>query len=195
MNSYSSTRLKHLPLWIAPLLLLAGVWQLGQGVYIEAKAALAQMLLQHAWEQAEAGDRSVRPWPWADTHPLARLQVARLGVDQIVLDGASGRVMAFGPGHVSGTTPLGNSGHPVISGHRDTHFSFLQQFREGDQIQMKLPNGRSLRYAVYEHRVYDESDLWLLQQQDMGLTLITCYPFDALVPGGPERYVVRARLL
>jgi sortase A len=173
-------------------LVIAGLWQLGEGGYIKAKALLAQQLLKSAWEETQAGNSRVRPWPWADTWPVARMEITRLGVDQIVLEGASGRSLAFGPGHIAGTAPLGSSGHSAVSGHRDTHFQFLQYLQPGDQIRITPATGESLMYAVIKGDVYDEHDTWLLDQHDKGLTLITCYPFDAIIPGGPERFIVRA---
>ena len=173
------------------LLLIAG-WQLGQGFYIDAKAVVAQWLLQYAWTQSLAGGARVRPWPWADTWPVARLQVERLGVDQIVLAGASGRTLAFGPGHVTGTAAPGDHGNSAISGHRDTHFAFLQELRNDDLVTLALPDGRQLTYRVAQLAVRDHRAGWALQGDDPELTLITCYPFDALPPGGPLRYLVSA---
>ena len=41
--------------------------------------------------------------------------------------------------------------------------------------------------------VVHESATEVVQQDGVKrLTLITCYPFDAITPGGPLRYVVRA---
>lgn len=174
------------------LLVLAGLWQIGEGGYIKAKALLAQQLLISAWEETQSGQSRVRPWPWADTWPVARLEIERLGVDQIILSGASGRTLAFGPGHISGTASIGSVGNSVVSGHRDTHFRFLQYLQPGDQIKLTPATGKSVMYAVMNSDVYDKRDTWLLNQQVNGLTLITCYPFDTLVPGGPERFVVRA---
>ncbi|MES9857456.1 MAG: class GN sortase [Sedimenticola sp.] len=173
-------------------LLLGGFWQLGGGIYIEAKAWLAQVLLQEAWLESRAGGGWIRPWPWADTWPVARLRVDRLGVDQVVLSGASGRTLAFGPGHINGTAIPGRDGNSVISGHRDTHFRFLQYLQQDDVIELQLADGGSLRYAVMHLSVYSEQELWLLDQTFSRLTLITCFPFDALLPGGEERYVVIA---
>ena len=98
---------------------------MAQGLYIPAKAVVAQQLLQLAWERAQDGARAARSWPWADTPPVARLIVPELDIDQIVLEGASGRTLAFGPGVLPGSVPPGDAGHIVISGHRDTHFRFL----------------------------------------------------------------------
>ena len=109
------------------LLASIGFWELGHGAWIHAKAWLAQLLLQRAWERTLRGEAAAKPWPWADTWPVARLRVPAHGVDLIVLSGVSGRTLAFGPGHAP------------------------------------------------------------------ALVLMTCYPFDALAPGGPLRYVVTAR--
>ena len=78
---------------------LCGVWQLGLGAWIHAKAMLAQSLLETAWSETLRTGKEVKPWPWADTWPVARLTVPRLGIRRIVLAGASGSSLAFGPGH------------------------------------------------------------------------------------------------
>lgn len=174
------------------VVVVSGVWQFGSGVYIQAKAVLAQWLLQSAWSQTLQGQERVRPWPWADTWPVARLQVDRLGVDQIVLAGDSGRTLAFGPGHRSGSDRFSPSGNSVLSGHRDTHFAFLQFLNEDDRIRVTTPDGVERRYAVISREVVSEDAVWVLDQSQAVLTLITCFPFDALLPGGTQRFVVRA---
>jgi sortase A len=62
-------------------LVLIGLWQTGSGAWIYMKAQLAQVLLQRAWAGTLAGQRHVKPWPWADTWPIARLVVSSLGID------------------------------------------------------------------------------------------------------------------
>ena len=87
----------------------------------------------------------------------------------------------------------GRPGNAVISGHRDTHFSFVRELRVGDEIWIERPDGSRRRYLVGETRVVDRSDVrWLAPTEDDRLTLVTCYPFRALRPGGPLRYVVTA---
>ena len=181
--------------WCLGLLLVGGLWQLGEGAWIHTKALLAQQLLQQAWERVKQGEAGAKPWSWADTTPLARLRVVRLGVDQIVLAGASGRTLAFGPGHVTGAALPGSAGNVVISGHRDTHFRFLQELKTGDDIELELPGGGSAHYAVIHQTVHHQDDVWLMEDSShQQLTLITCYPFDDPVPGGVLRYVVTASL-
>lgn len=174
------------------LLLVAGV-ALTNGFWIHAKAMLAQYLIADAWEKQNQGMAKVKPWSWADTWPVARLQVPELGVDQFVLAGASGRVLAFGPGHLRGTASPGSRGNTVISGHRDTHFRWLKDLKEGDRIRLGLPGGTQIVYAVETREVISQQDTWILQEQSVPLLrLLTCYPFDTVVPGGAQRYVVTA---
>src|SRR6185295_2381085 len=112
-------------------LLLLGLGALVQGSWIFCKAAFAQVLLRRAWAEARAGAPQARPWPWADTWPVARLMSPVRGVDLIVLEGATGSSMAFGPGHVQGSAAPGSLGNVALAGHRDTHFRFLQQLAPG----------------------------------------------------------------
>jgi sortase A len=185
---------KKLITFISTICFTLGVWQLGEGAYLEAKAWLAQILLQQAWSETLSGKLQVKPWPWADTWPVARMRVKRLGVDHIVLSDASGRSLAFGPGYVSGTTQLGRGGNSALSGHRDTHFSFLKNLRSDDEIELTLKDGKMLSYRITNASVHHQDETWLLADGDNEqLTLITCYPFNTLVPGGAMRYVVQAK--
>jgi sortase A len=179
---------------LAALLALAfGLWHGGQAAYIKAKAGLAQVLMQRAWQQTLAGAGPVKPWAWADTWPVARLIVAGHDVDLFVLAGADGRALAFGPGHVYGTAAPGTQGNSVIGGHRDTHLHFLKDVHIGDELRVQRPDGHWLSYRITQTRVTDKDDLSPLDPNGpTRLTLVTCWPFDALRAGGPQRYVVTA---
>lgn len=171
-------------------LVIAGLLVAGRGVWIYVKAQVAQLLLEASWRSALSGT-PVRPWPWADTQPVGRLRFAGQGV--IVLAGASGRTMAFGPGHVDGTALPGRAGNCVITAHRDTHFAALRTASVGDTVSLQRPDGTTIHYQVRETRVVDMSEVSLLRQDGHDrLTLITCYPFDAVIPGGRQRYAVIA---
>jgi len=170
-----------------------GGWQLGHGVWIHVKAHLAQHLLQRAWARTVAGERDVKPWPWADTWPVARLKAPAHGVDVIVLAGVSGRTLAFGPGHAAGSAAPGAAGTAIVSGHRDTHFAFLARVRAGETLSMEVPGRAPVVFRVSETRVVDARTAVVLSDDAVsGLVLVTCYPFDAITAGGPLRYVVTA---
>jgi sortase A len=174
-------------------LLACGSWQIGHAGYIHVKAALAQVLLERSWQRSLRGVSAPRPWPWADTWPVARLRVARIDVDEIVLAGASGRTLAFGPAHVDGSAMPGGEGISVIAGHRDTHFEFLRQLRAGDGLWIDRPDGSSVAYRVRDVAVLDaRKDRVPLDVAADALELVTCFPFDAIAPGGPLRYRVLA---
>lgn len=175
------------------LALLFGIACLLYAAYIPAKAWLAQQLLEASWQSRVASHAAVRPWPWADTSALARLRQPRLGIDQIVLAGASGRVLAFGPGHITGTAQPGERGNVVISGHRDTHFRWLKQLVVDDSLILEMASGERRHYIVARLSVHHESEVQLLEPaQGDQLRLLTCFPFDAVQAGTVERFVVTA---
>lgn len=173
--------------------LAAGLWHLGQAGYIQAKAQLAQVLIRQAWDRTLAGETAAKPWPWADTWPVARVRVPGHDQELFILAGANGRSIAFGPGHVFGTAEPGQAGNSVIGGHRDTHLRFLKDLRVGETVLVERRDGRRLSYRIADARVVDKRATGVLAQDGPDrLTLVTCWPFDALRAGGPERYVVTA---
>ena len=175
----------------AAALLLLGTALLLNGTWIPVKAAVAQVLLERSW-QARLEGGQVKPWPWADTQPIARLVVPRLNVDMLVLDNASGRSLAFGPVWVDPSAPLPGQGNSVLSGHRDTHFEFLRDVREGDRIIVQTSEGAET-FEVRSQWVFDQRDEHIvLSTPDRRLTLLTCYPFDSIVPGGDLRFAIEA---
>jgi sortase A len=139
------------------------------------------------------GPGAARPWPWADFVPLARLRAPRLEASAIVVSSATGEALAFAPGHLSGSAAPGAPGNVVLAGHRDTHFRFLREIRPGDELVLETPAGAHADYRVAWAGIVHERDTAFLAEQGADLlTLVTCWPFDAIRPGGPWRYVVVA---
>ena len=179
---------------LLPVMVLLALQQLGSAGVIHAKAWLAPLLLERAWQQSmETQGQPVKPWPWADTWPVAKLSVPSQGISQFVLAGDTGNSLAFGPGHNLASAELGTPGSAMIGGHRDTHFAFLGNLQPGQRILLRLPTGALKQYRVRQTAVVDSSDgqpLW--SSGDEQLLLVTCYPFDALMTGGPLRFIVLA---
>jgi sortase A len=173
---------------------MVGLILFGQGAYIHAKALVAQVLLERAFTETLARGRDVKPWSWADTWPVARIEVKRLHAAAIVLAGSSGQALAFGPGHVENTADAGEPGVAVYAAHRDTHFRFLGDVITGDDINVTRRDGRTFRYRVTGTSVvrFDGSGIDA-QADGYHLALSTCWPLDAITPG-PLRYVVHAAL-
>lgn len=183
--------------WIAGCLLaLAGALLSGRALYLRAKGELAHALIRRAWLRTVATGQATRPWPWADTVPIARLRVPGIGLDSVVLEGASPRVLAFGPARMMNSAAPGEPGNLVLAGHRTTDFLPLARLTRDDELLLEwLGRDRRLRrrrYRVEEVRVLEPQDTWALQPTlEDRLTLITCYPFGRQ-PGSPQRYAVRA---
>ena len=165
-----------------------GGWQLGHGLYIKAKAQVAQMLLESAWQESLQTGTPHKAWAWADAWPVARLSVPRLEISEIVLSNSSGEALAFGPGHLSASDLTGN-GLNVIAGHRDTHFAFLKDLRPGDRVVLTTMEGKTRAYSVIGTEVVDAATTLLDPSAGKGLVLVTCYPFGA-VAHGPLRFLV-----
>jgi sortase A len=170
--------------FLAIILATAGAILFGQGIYIHAKAMLAQVLLQRAFAETITTGHAVKPWPWADTWPDARITVGRLGASAIALAGSSGQALAFGPGHVERTADAGERGVAVYSAHRDTHFRFLKDVAIGDEIDVTRHDGKTFRYRA------DDSSIVRFDQSGIDpfttgheLVLTTCWPFDAITHG------------
>lgn len=169
------------------------LWQLGHGSYIYVKAQLAQCLIASAWQEGGVTTQ-MKPWPWADTWPVARLVVPQHNIDQYVLAGVSGESLAFGPGYVFNSAAPTTLGNTIIAAHRDTHFSFLKVLEKGDVLTIYNQKGERRDYIVQDMTVVDKENVaWInAEGYQYQLTLATCYPFDAIQVGGPLRYVVRA---
>jgi sortase A len=173
-------------------LIVLGIAMLIAGFWIPVKAELAQQLLNRAWAASKDGP-GARPWPWADTWPVARLTLPMRDRPLTVLAGASGRNLAFGPALMDGSAMPGTPGVAVIAGHRDTHFRELGELVIGDQFAIELPDGASYTYEVAAIDVVDSNRSMLrLDSQESVVMLVTCYPFESVLAGGSLRYVVMA---
>src|SRR5258706_11811255 len=134
------------------LLFVPGGLLLGRCGYLEAKGALASCLIERALQAHLRDGKPHRPWAWADMHPIALLEVGRLGVRRAVLRGATGESLAFGAGHVDGTAWPNARGHSVLAGHRDRGFAFLKDVRRGDRLRLRTA-GAVRDYVVDDTRV------------------------------------------
>jgi sortase A len=164
------------------LLYLAGA------LWIPLKADLAQRLIERSWQQTLQGNENARPWPWADTRAVGVLTIPGLNIRQIILEGNSGRNLAFGPVLLDGEP--GND--LVISGHRDTHFHFLSDLQAGDRLTVQTKT-RMVQYQVVTAEIVDSrlADL-VIEPGTSRVSLVTCYPFNTPLAGGSLRWVVTA---
>jgi len=183
--------------FVLAVMLFAGSCLVARAAYLQAKAGIASALIRRAWEQSMRTGVSRPPWPWADTHPVARIRIPRIGYDEIVLEGASPRILAFGPARLLSSARPGEPGNLAVAGHRTSWFRRLEEVKTGDDVDLdwfdshnQQPRDRT--YKVNAIHIVKPDDVELLEPTaDDALTLITCYPFGRS-PRSPQRYVVRA---
>ena len=182
---------KRIKKYIYTFALLGGCTCLFWGFWIPAKATLAQILLQRAWTLSLETKKPVKPWPWADSWPIGRLRQYRLGVDLIILEGASGEALAFGPGRLEGSGRPGGENHSIFAGHRDTSFAFLKEVQRGDKLRIESLSGQDT-YTIESTKIIPAAELYLDKERPHTLSLITCYPFETILPQTQLRYLVTA---
>jgi sortase A len=119
------------------------------------------------------------------------MEISRLGMSIVILEGTSSRTLRLGVGHIAGTAFPGEPGNIGIAGHRDSYFRALKDIRSGDEISIQTATGLS-RYQVDRVQMLEPSDIAVLAPTAIpGITLVTCYPFYFVGPA-PQRFVVHA---
>jgi len=122
---------------------------------------------------------------------VGRIEIGRLGMAVMIVEGTDGRTLRRAVGHIPGTALPGEQGNAAITGHRDTFFRALRNIRKDDEVTLTTLNG-TYRYRVDAMMVVAAEDTTVLNESGEAiLTLVTCYPFYFVGPA-PKRFVVRA---
>jgi len=172
---------------------MLGLVSLMSAFYIPAKAQLAQYLLEQSWNESQLNKSKIKPWPWADMYPVARMKIPSINMDIIVLFGSSGETLAFAPGHIGESVLPGNKGNSLISAHKDTHFQNLDKLQTGDAIFIERVDGKSFKFLVTNKNiVHTQKDKISLISEQAKLALITCYPLKGAYSNPDKRFVVSA---
>ena len=175
------------------IILSFGFWHISSSGYMLTKAHFAHYLIGQAWQQTLIDKKSYKPWSWADTYPIAEMTIPRLNEKSYILQGSSGRNLAFSATHLPQSGMPDENKSMIIAGHRDTHFNYLKQVKQGDEILINTVKD-SYSYKITKIEIIDSSENKLFIHNQQELILITCYPFDSLSSGGKLRYVVRAEI-
>lgn len=180
---------KALLFFVGSLLCIHATW-------LPAKGWLSQKLINYSWHQSIDLQQKIKPWPWADTHPIAELSFKRLNKNLVVLNGGDPTTLAFSAGAIAPFNQIFSAQPFVVAGHKDSHFSFLEEIMMKDIISLADQYGRSQLYQVESIDIVDASSGELpVLANDSQLILITCYPFTAINNNSNERYVITAKLL
>jgi sortase A len=129
--------------------------------------------------------------PKAEGDLVGRLEIPRLGISSVVLEGVSDETLRIASGHIPGTPLPGDGGNAGIAAHRDGAFRELAGIQAGDRVVMTTARG-ARAYRVMFTAIVEPDDTRLLGPAGSdALTLVTCYPFQ-FVGSAPQRFVVRA---
>ncbi|MGB8130193.1 MAG: class D sortase [Candidatus Angelobacter sp.] len=154
----------------------------------------SQKNLEAEWQHQAATISVPGKAPVSPDQLLTRLQIPKIQVDAIVVEGASRRELSEGPGHMKQTAQPGETGNAVITGHRDTFFRHIYELNKGDQIQVRR-SGRTFTYEVTGRKIVMPEDISVIKPtNNPQLTLITCYPTYYIGPA-PKRLVVFSKLV
>ena len=175
--------------WAQRILLAGGILMLGYCGFVlvdtwifqrQESAALERFVPERANLPAVAPDGLI-----------GRMEVVRLGVTVMVVEGTSDKTLRRAVGHIAGTALPGQAGNVGIAGHRDTFFRPLRNIHADDIISLSTPRGE-YRYRVVSTKVVSPDNIAVLDSDSNEvLTLVTCYPFYFL-GSAPKRFIVRA---
>lgn len=177
------------------ILIGAGLTLAGLGLHSVWTARQSEQQAEEQWDgvvRQQPPARRLHNVPKGES--LARLSIARLGGEWVVVEGADRQELRKGPGHLTNTALPGTRGNCVIAGHRDTQFRILKEVEIGENIAIEI-EGHTYTYRVTDRRVVSPSDTRsLYPTATPTLTLVTCYPFYYVGPA-PKRFVIRAELV
>jgi len=193
---------KKLLLSVGCVLMAGGALSLGVYGYFQLEMFRVQRAaIRILHERKTRHDESMRgrPVPRAivivpprPEEPIGRLEIPRLSVSAMLLEGTGSKTLLVGAGHISGTALPGSAGNVGIAAHRDTFFRPLRHVRPKDTIVLTTSYG-TFRYIVDGVEIVGPTDVQVLHRTpDRELTLVTCYPFFYVGPA-PQRFVVHAR--
>ena len=212
MKTAISTKRAYLR-WLERALLLVGLVCLGAYAYAWADAKYTQYkdekLLEEAlarqqaratpasesdslgaFQEASAPEPPREPGPEGSL--VGRIEIPRIGVSAIVLEGVDKKTLRRGVGRIPGTSVPGEDGNVGLAAHRDSFFRGLRDIRKNDIVTLKTVEG-TYNYQVEWTEVVQPQDTHVLDETEgPAITLVTCYPFSYVGPA-PKRFIVRAR--
>jgi sortase A len=181
--------------WVAQLLIAVGagllLWLAAHLFVTASHRREYDVTLENRRASAAQGPDRSGPISLVSGEPLGTLQIARIGLSGVVVEGDGEGVLDRAIGHLPDTPLPWQNGNSALAAHRDALFRPLKDIREGDLIRLSTPYG-DFDYRVRETLVVAPEDLWVLDPTPTTMiTLISCYPFHYVGPA-PKRFIVRA---
>jgi sortase A len=194
-NEMFARRGQRFMCWTRRILMLTGVLALAYVALTLSNARLFQNAASHTLEQQIQAEEQHTASPSRpavkEGDVLGKIEIPRLNLSVVVLQGTTSKTLLLGVGHIEGTALPGEAGNIGIAGHRDTYFRVLKDVRRNDEIRLQSVSGVT-KYEVDWIQITAPRDGDIVAPtSESALTLVTCYPFH-YVGAAPERFVVHA---
>jgi sortase A len=177
--------------WCAYVVLDARIFQQAEDTRLDGLLRVSQQTSPTAPQNPSPTARPARLMPATAAGLIGRLDISRLGLSVIVIEGVRAATLRRAVGHIPGTALPGQPGNVAISGHRDTFFRPLRNIRRDDMVTLTTLLGE-FRYRVVSTSIVRPDNIAVLAPtENQILTLVTCYPFYFVGPA-PSRFIVRA---
>ena len=177
--------------WLRSALFAVALCTLTYCAYVAADSWNFQRDNRRQFDSMLTRNARANPLPPAASGVIGLLDIPRLGISVMVIEGANSTALRRAAGHISGTALPGEKGNVGISAHRDTFFRPLRNIRQKDVITVNTLAGE-YRYRVVSTRIVSPNEVSVLDSTGTEiLTLVTCYPFY-YVGAAPDRFIVRA---
>src|SRR5579864_188928 len=175
--------------WVSFVFLLAGVVAVAYASFVVLYGEAYQAIELHKFENTAP---TTEPHLLNIGEVIGEIQIPRLGVKAVVVQGDNLEFLNYAVGHLPQTPLPGEWGNVALAGHRDRLFRPLRDIRQGDTVIITTSNG-SFQYEVQSTFVVPATEIGVLRSSDTKeLTLITCFPFN-YVGHAPNRFIVRGR--
>jgi sortase A len=134
------------------------------------------------------------PAALANGDAAAVINIPKIGLDEVVVEGVGVEELKKGVGHYPDTKMPGETGNAALAGHRTTYghpFNRIDELSMGDEISITTKAG-TFHYSVMEKKVVTPESVEVLNDTpDNRLTLTTCHPKYS----AEQRLIVVAQLM
>jgi sortase A len=191
MHTATAMKLPLIGITFSFVLALSSVWQFANNSLISLHNVFTQGLLHTAWVRTQSSGHQVKPWPWAETVPIARLSIPSLDTKHVVLEYTDEALPAVAITHANSSVPPGELGNSILNVSHDGYTHFLRRLKPGDVLLLESVHSGLWRYRVSTIYIVDKSNTVLIEPSlSRRLTLVSCYRCDQ--QQNKFRYVVVA---
>jgi sortase A len=176
MQASTAMKLPLIGVIFSFVLALSSVWQFTNSSLISLENVVTQGLLHTAWVRTQSSGHQVKPWPWAETVPIARLSIPSLNTKHVILDYANQRLPEVAITHANSSIPPGELGNSILNVSQEGYQSFLHLLKPGDALVLESVHSGLWRYQVSTIYVVEKTNTVLIEPSlNRRLTLVSCY--------------------